>query len=56
MRPEDELYLKAVYIPYDYWYTVTLERDYHVNFDNVPKKVSGLLNGVQPDQPELKMQ
>lgn len=49
-------YLKDNYMPYDYWYTVTLERDYHVDFDNVPEKVSGLLNGVQPDQPELKMQ
>lgn len=49
-------YLKDNYAPYDYWYTVMLERDHHVDFDNVPEKVIDLLNGCQPDQPELKME
>lgn len=49
-------YLKDNYAPYDYWYTIMLERDHHVDFDNVPEKVTDLLNGCQPDQPELKME
>lgn len=31
-------------IPYDYWYTIQLERDIHVDFDNVPQDVAELLN------------
>jgi hypothetical protein len=43
-----------VYIPYDYWYTVSVERDHHVDFDNVPEKVAALLNHCYPDQPEME--
>jgi hypothetical protein len=31
-------------IPYDYWYTIVLDRDIHVDFDNVPQDVAELLN------------
>ena len=54
MRPEDELYLKAVYIPYDYWYTVYIQRDHHVDFDHVPEKVAAMLNACYPEQQEQK--
>ncbi len=52
MAPADTEYLSAVYIPYDYWYTVYIERDHHVDFDHVPEKVVGMLNACCPDQPE----
>ena len=54
MKPADEKYLDSVYVPYDYWYTVYIERDHHVDFDNVPEKVVELLNYCSPDQPELE--
>lgn len=54
MRPEDELYLKAVYIPYDYWYTVYIQRDHHVDFDHVPEKVADMLNACYPELQEQK--
>lgn len=40
----DKKYLDQIYIPYDYWYTVVLERDYHVDFDDVPDKIEDMLN------------
>lgn len=52
--PAQAKYLSSVYIPYDYWYTVTVERDHHVSFSNVPEKVAALLNHCYLDQPELK--
>lgn len=48
-------YLKNNYVPYDYWYTATLDRDYHVNFENIPERVSELLNACHSDQPGLIM-
>lgn len=54
MKPADEKYLDSVYVPYDYWYTVYIERDHHVDFDNVPEKVVELLNYCSPDQSELE--
>ncbi len=32
------------FIPYDYWYTVQIERDVHVDFDKVPQDVAELLS------------
>jgi hypothetical protein len=52
MKPADSKYLSSVYIPYNYWYTVSIERDHHVDFDHVPEKVAGLLNSCYPVQPE----
>ena len=54
IRPEDALYLRTVYAPYDYWYTVYIERDHHVDFDRVPKKVADMLNACYPDHQEPK--
>lgn len=54
IKPADSKYLSDVYIPYDYWYTVYIERDHHVDFDNVPEKVVEMLNYCHPDQPEME--
>lgn len=56
MSKADSQYLSKTYIPYDYWYTITLERDHHVDFDNTPEKVSDMLSACYPNQPELKME
>lgn len=49
-------YIMDTYIPYDYWYTATIERDIHVDLENVPKKISGMLDAYYPDHPEMKME
>ncbi|MBU5426888.1 hypothetical protein KQI41_10745 [Tissierella pigra] len=49
-------YVNQTYIPYDYWYTVSLERDYHVDFDNVPEKIGDMLNACHTDQLGMKME
>ncbi len=54
MKPADSKYLSDVYIPYDYWYTVYIERDHHVDFDHVPEKVAQMIEYCSPDQPEMK--
>ncbi|MHB8075670.1 hypothetical protein [Desulfosporosinus fructosivorans] len=46
--------LSDVYIPYDYWYTVSVERDHHVDFDNVPEKIEGLLGVCHAEQPDME--
>ncbi|MDD4681459.1 MAG: hypothetical protein PHP79_11390 [Clostridia bacterium] len=56
LQPTQSKYLNNVYIPYDYWYTVSVERDHHVDFDNVSEKITEMLNACYPDQPELKME
>lgn len=48
-------YIMDTYIPYDYWYTAAIERDIHVDFENVPEKISDMLDACYPDQPEMKM-
>lgn len=53
--PSDQSkYLSTVYIPYEYWYTVYIERDHHVDFDNIPEKVACLLNHCYPEEPEIE--
>ncbi|NNJ30570.1 hypothetical protein [Lacrimispora defluvii] len=47
-------YLSTVYIPYEYWYTVFVERDHHVDFNNVPWRVADLLNYCCPEQPKME--
>lgn len=36
--------LNAEYIPYQYWYTAYLPDDHHVDFDNVPDDVKGIIS------------
>lgn len=45
-------YIANTYIPYDYWYTISIECDHHVDFDNVPERVADMLNACYPDQPD----
>lgn len=54
MKPTDSKYLSDVYIPYDYWYTVYIERDHHVDFNHVPEKVAQIINYCYPDQPKME--
>jgi hypothetical protein len=54
MKPADTKYLADVYVPYDYWYTVYIQRDHHVDFDHVPEKVAQMLEYCYPDQPEME--
>jgi len=42
------------YLPYN-WHTTSLERDIHVVFDNVPEKISDMLNVCYLNQQEMKM-
>ena len=49
-------YITDTYIPYDYWYTATIERDIHVDFENVPEKISSMLDACYTDHPEMKME
>lgn len=56
LQPTQSNYLSTIYIPYDYWYTVSVERDHHVDFENLPEKIADMLNACYPDQPELKME
>lgn len=53
-EPAQSKYLKDVYIPYDYWYTVSVGRDHHVDFDHVPEKIAALINHCNPKQPEME--
>ena len=54
MKPEESKYLADVYVPYDYWYTVYIQRDHHVDFDHVPVKVAEMLEACYPNQQEAK--
>lgn len=54
IKPDQSKYLSTVYIPYEYWYTVSVERDFHVNFDNAPEKVAALLEHCYSEQPEME--
>lgn len=56
LSASDSKYLKRNYVPYDYWYTISVERDHHMDFDNVPEKIMEMLNGCYPNQPEIKME
>lgn len=55
MSKDHARYLKENYMPYDYWYTVTLDCDYHVSFDNIPEKVSEILDACHLEQPGITM-
>ncbi|MFT4104842.1 MAG: hypothetical protein QM657_03695 [Lacrimispora sp.] len=54
MDPGEFQYLSNVYIPYDYWYTVSLECDIHIDFTCVPQKVSEMLEHCHNNQQEEK--
>lgn len=56
MKPADSKYLADVYVPYNYWYTVYIQRDHHADFDHVPQKVVEILEACQPGQQEKMTQ
>ena len=56
MKPADTKYLADVYVPYNYWYTVYIQRDHHVDLNNVPQKVAEMLEACQPGQQEKMTQ
>lgn len=49
-------YVSQTYIPYEYWYTIFLERDFHVDFDNVPEKILDMLRVCRWNQLGMKME
>lgn len=54
--PKADAYLKEHFKGYDYWYTVNIERDHHVNFDRVPGAVADILDRVQAElHPGMEM-
>lgn len=53
---DDYNYVMEIYLPYDYWYTVSVEGDIHVDFDNVLEKINGMLNACHPDHLGMKME
>lgn len=44
LQPTQSSYLSTVYIPYNYWYTISIERDHHKDFENAPEKIADKLN------------
>lgn len=48
-------YIDANFIPYDYWYTVDVERDHHMDFENVPEEICEMLNYCSPSENDLQM-
>ena len=56
LKPAERKYLRDNYGPYDYWYTIELERDHHVDFERIPAKVADLLNHCPLDRPEIKLE
>jgi hypothetical protein len=51
LTPAEKEYLQAT-IPYDYWYTIALPRDHHVDFESAPQEVKALLDYVEAPQKE----
>ncbi len=48
-------YIDTNFIPYDYWYTVDVKRDHHVDFENVPEEISEMLNYCRPSENDLQL-
>jgi len=41
--PKEKAYIEKLFMPYDYWYTLCVDYDHHVDFDQVPKAVDSIL-------------
>lgn len=50
MAPGEFQYLSALYAPYDYWYTVSIDCDIHTDFTCVPERASEMLEYCRPDE------
>jgi hypothetical protein len=44
MKPNIKEHISSSFMPYNYYYTVYLERDHHVDFENVPNEVNEMLS------------
>jgi len=47
ITPEEAKYLTETYIPYQYWYTVGIGSDSHVDFDNIPDDAADILRACR---------
>ena len=47
ISPQNLKYIETNFMPYDYWYTIYIERDHHVDFECIPTPVAGILNHIQ---------
>jgi hypothetical protein len=56
LAPIKQSYLSEKFIPYDYWYTVELASDHHVDFENIPEQAADILNHCELDRPEMRME
>lgn len=48
-------YISKNFIPYDYWYTVDLARDHHVDFENAPEEICEMREYCRSDGNGLQM-
>lgn len=53
LSEQAKAYINKTFIPYDYWYTVELENDIHIDFENIPEKVADILKTCSLDRPEI---
>lgn len=44
LLPEHKKFISENYMPYNYWYTIEVERDHHVDFENIPDNIKPLLD------------
>ena len=59
LAEEQKLFVQVNYMPYDYWYTPLVARDYHVNFESMPESVAAIRKLVtehfaSQQEPELE--
>lgn len=51
----EKAYVSKNFIPYDYWYTVDLARDHHVDFENAPEEICEMREYCRSDENGLQM-
>ena len=49
-------FISEHYMSYNYWYTVEIEHDIHVDMDDMPQEVMDLHNSCSGDDFEMKME
>jgi hypothetical protein len=53
---KESRYLSDTYGAYDYWYTVEIADDIHVDFDEIPYEISEMISYCCPEQQGMKME
>lgn len=56
LAPIKQSYISEKFIPYDYWYTVELAREHHVDFENIPTQAADILKHCELDSQEMRME